>query len=272
MLELVPTTARPDSWAAADAYGPFMGRWSALVARKFIEWLALPRGLRWLDVGCGTGAVTQAILACAAPVDVTGIDASDRYVAFARREHVDGPVLFTTGDAQALPIGDASQDAVVSGLVLNFVPSPARAAAEMKRVLRPGGTVAGYVWDYAGRMQLLRSFWDAAAALDPAARALDEGARFPLCTVQSLRDLLMDADFADIDCRVFDVPTVFRDFDDLWSPFLGGQGPAPTYCGTLSEEHRAALHERLRAAVPVAPDGTIRLVARAFAVRGVRAR
>jgi hypothetical protein len=140
----------------------------------------------------------------------------------------------------------------------------------MKRVLRPGGTAAAYVWDYAGGMQLIRYFWDAAAALNPAARALDEGERFPLCHVQRLRDLFADAGFAEIDCRAFDVPTVFRDFDDLWSPFLGGQGPAPTYCGTLVEAQRAALRERLRTALPIAPDGTIKLVARAFAVRGVQ--
>jgi SAM-dependent methyltransferase len=270
MLESASTTARPDAWAAAEAYEPYMGRWSALVAGKFIDWLALRRGACWLDVGCGTGALTQAILARAEPAEVTGIDPSDRYVAFAQCRHVDRRAGFRTGDAQALPVGDASLDAVVSGLVLNFVPSPARAAAEMKRVLRPGGTAAAYVWDYAGRMQLIRHFWDVAAALDPTARTLDEGLRFSLCHVQRLRDLFADAGFADIDCRAFDVPTVFRDFDDLWSPFLGGQGPAPTYCGTLAEEPRAALRERLRAALPIAPDGTIELVARAFAVRGVR--
>jgi len=274
MLESITTTARPDprpdSWAAAEAYGPYMGRWSALVAGKFVDWLALRCGACWLDVGCGTGALTQAILARAAPAEVTGIDPSDRYVAFDQRQHPDRRASFRTGDAEALPVGDASQDAVVSGLVLNFVPRPERAAAEMQRVLRPGGTAAAYVWDYAGRMQLIRHFWDAAAALDPAARALDEGVRFPLCHVQRLRDLFTDAGFAEVDCRAFEVPTVFRDFDDLWSPFLGGQGPAPTYCGTLAEEQRTALRERLRAALPVAPDGTIKLVARAFAVRGVR--
>ena len=272
MLDSVSTTARPDSWAAAEAYGPYMGRWSALVACQFIEWLALPRSGHWLDVGCGTGALTQAILARAEPAEVTGIDPSDRYIAFAQSRHADRRAGFRTGDAQALPVADASQDAVVSGLVLNFVTCPARAAAEMKRVLRPGGTAAAYVWDYAGRMQLLRYFWDAAAALNPATRALDEGQRFPLCHVHRLRDLFADAGFVEIDCRAFDVPTVFRDFDDLWSPFLGGQGPAPTYCGTLVEEPRAALRERLRAALPIAADGTISLVARAFAVRGVRTR
>jgi hypothetical protein len=140
----------------------------------------------------------------------------------------------------------------------------------MLRVLRPGGTAAAYVWDYAGEMQLIRHFWNAAVALDPAARTLDEGERFPLCRPAPLRALFADAGFAETDCRAIDVPTVFADFDDLWAPFLGGQGPAPTYCGMLLEEQCAALRERLRAALPVAPTGSIGLKARAFAVRGMR--
>src|SRR5262249_18092048 len=253
MLNPVSTAARPDSWAAAESYGPYMGRWSALVASKFVDWLALRRGACWLDVGCGTGALTQAILARGDPAEVTGSDPSDRYVAFARGQHADRRASFRTGDAEALPVGDATQDAVVSGLVLNFVPSPAQAAAEMRRVLRARGTAAAYVWDYSGRMQMIRYFWDVAAALDPAARALDEGKRFPLCYVGRLRDLFAAAGFAEIDCRAFDVPTVFCDFDDLWSPFLGGQGPAPTYCGTLAAERRAALRERRRAPPALGP-------------------
>jgi hypothetical protein len=140
----------------------------------------------------------------------------------------------------------------------------------MMRVLRPGGTAAAYVWDYAGNMQLIRHFWNAAVSLDPADRALDEAERFPLCRPARLRALFADGGFAETDCRAIDVPTVFANFDELWAPFLGGQGPAPTYCGTLSEERREALRERLRAALPIAPDGSIRLIARAFAVRGLR--
>ena len=154
------------------------------------------------------------------------------------------------------------------GLVLNFVPTPSRVIGEMRRVVRPGGTVALYVWDYAGKMELLRYFWDAAIALDPAARALDQGARFPICRPGPLADLLSAAGLEAVTTTAIDVPTVFADFDDYWLPFLGGQGPAPSYCMRLAETQRTALRDRLRAALPVAASGRIALIARAFAVRG----
>jgi SAM-dependent methyltransferase len=261
---------RADVWAAGEAYDPYIGRWSRLVARDFIDWLALPSGGRWLDLGCGTGALTQTIAARSEPASVTGLDPSDRFIAFARRQTQDRRVAFQTGDAQALPFPDMTFDAVVAGLVLNFVPDPAQALREMKRVLRPRGTGAVYVWDHAGEMQLIRHFWSAAVALDPAAHALDEARRFPLCDRERLLALFNDCGFERVECRVLDVPTVFEDFDDYWSPFLGGQGPAPTYCSTLSDDRRALLRERLRAALPIERDGSIRLIARAFAFRGVR--
>lgn len=260
----------PDVWAAGEAYEPYVGRWSRLVARDFIDWLALPSDARWLDVGCGTGVLTQTILAHAAPASVTGIDASDRFIAYARRHTPDPRARLQTGNAEALPFSDDLFDAAVAGLVLNFIPSPERALAEMRRVLRPGGTAAVYVWDHAGEMQLIRHFWDAAISLDSDARHLDEGRRFPICHPGPLLALFRDAGFVRTEWRVIDVPTVFNSFDDYWSPFLGGQGPAPTYCGTLAEERRTKLREQLRATLPIRHDGTIRLIARAFAVRGIR--
>jgi len=162
-------------------------------------------------------------------------------------------------------------DAAVSGLVLSFVPDPAGAVAEMTRVTRAGGRVAAYVWDYGGRMELIRRFWDAAAALDPAAATLDEGRRFGLCRPEPLAGLFRDAGLVEVAGRPIEVPTRFRDFDDYWTPFLGGQGPAPGYAMALDEGRRAALREALRARLPVAADGSIPLVARAWAVAGTRA-
>ena len=134
-------------------------------------------------------------------------------------------VRFEVGDAQALREAPASFDAVLSGLVLNFVAEPAEAVSEMARVARPGGTVAAYAWDYAEGMQMMRRFWDAAAELDPRARELDEGSRFPLCRPEPLADLFGTAALREIELRAIEVPTVFRDFDDYWPPFLGGQDP-----------------------------------------------
>jgi SAM-dependent methyltransferase len=263
-------TKPTDTWAIGAAYEPYVGRWSRLVAREFLAWVGAPQGGRWLDVGCGTGALSQTILELAAPVSVRGIDRSDGFVAYAR-EHVRDPrASFETGDAQALPVETAAFDAVVSGLMLNFVPKPERAAAELARAARPGGTVAVYVWDYAGKMELIRYFFDAAAALDPAAAELDEGPRFPLCQPGPLAALFEASGLADVETRPIEIATVFRDFDDYWQPFLGGQGPAPSYAVSLSEERQAALRERLRATLPTAADGSIPLVARAWAVRGTR--
>jgi hypothetical protein len=140
----------------------------------------------------------------------------------------------------------------------------------MHRAVRVGGTVAAYVWDYADGMQLLRRFWDAAVTLDPGARELDEGRRFPLCRPEALRSLLNDVGLERTEVRTIDVLTVFRNFDDYWLPFLGRQGPAPGYCMSLPDDHRARLRNQLEATLPVASDGTIRLTARAFAVRGVK--
>ena len=257
-----------DVWASGVAYEPYVGRWSRLVARQVLPWLQVEPERRWLDVGCGTGVLTRAILELAAPREVVGVDPSDGFLAHARTWTADGRASFQTGSAGALPFDDEVFDAVVSGLVLNFVSEPVRGLADMRRVARPGGTVAAYVWDYAGQMQMLRYFWDAAVALDPAARDLDEGRRFPICQPDALRSVFERAGLSRVRGRAIDVPTDFRDFDDYWSPFLGGQGPAPSYVASLDETHRAALRDGLRAALPVARDGSIHLIARAWAIRG----
>src|ERR671911_382797 len=263
-------TQPTDAWDSGSAYEPYVGRWSRLVAREFLGWIAVPPGGRWLDLGCGTGALVETILALAAPSEVVGIDPSPAYIAFARDRVNDARARFDVGDAQALQEASASFDAVVAGLVLNFVPEPHKALSEMVRVARPGGTVAAYVWDYAEGMQLMRYFWDAAGALDPRARELDEGRRFWLCKPEPLSRLFLTAGLGDVEVRAIEVPTYFRDFDDYWSPFLGGQGPAPSYAMSLSEQRRAELGERIRAGLPSDVEGGIPLNARAWAVRGVR--
>jgi len=255
-------------WENAESLERYVGRWSRLVAREFVAWLQVPPGSRWLDVGCGSGALTETALAEAEPESIEGVDTSEAFVAYAASRVTDPRASFAVADAQALDRPDAAYDAVASSLVLNFLPDPARGAAEMRRVARPGGLVAGYVWDYAGEMQLMRRFWDAAAELDPAAADLDEGRRMAGCNPADLEALFSGAGLEEVETRAIDVPTVFADFDDYWSPFEGGQGPAPGYCVSLPPDRRAALRERLRETLPAAPDGSISLVARAWAVRG----
>ena len=261
-----------DNWVAGEAYERYVGRWSRVVAREFLSWLAVAGRREWLDVGSGTGVLSEAILELASPLRVKGIDSSAGFIAYARKRIQDDRAYFEIASAQAVPDGSESYDSVVAGLVLNFIPEPGQAVREMTRVTKPGGTVGAYVWDYAGKMQLMRHFWDAAAALDPRAVELDEGRRFPICHPKPLAELFRAAGLADVETRAIDIATDFTDFEDYWSPFLGGQGPAPSYAMSLSEERRVALRERIRAGLPAALDGSIRLVARAWAVRGVRPR
>ena len=273
MRDANPRTGVTVTWDSAEAYERYVGRWSRLVASEFLGWLAAPVNGRWLDVGCGTGVLSRAILDVAQPVTVLGIDPSERFIASAREQAADRRARFEVGDARALPGNEGTFDAVVSGLVLNFVPAADRigAVTGMHRVAAAGGVVAAYVWDYADGMQMMRHFWDAAAALDPASRELDEGRRFPFCQPDPLAALFRGAGLRDVVVRAIDVPTVFRNFDDYWMPFLGGQGSAPGYAMSLSDDRRAALRERIHSRLPIAPDGSIHLTARAWAVRGNRA-
>lgn len=253
------------TWASGEAYERYIGRWSRLVASAFVDWLGTGPHRRWLDVGCGTGALTETILTHCDPVEVVAVDPSAAQVSLARKQIDDDRACFVVADADHLP--DVAVDVAVSGLVLNFVPDPATAVAAM-RDRAPGGIVAAYLWDYAEGMEMLRHFWDVAVALDPSVAPLDEAARSPICRPDRLEAVWRDTGLVDVDVRPIDVPTHFRDFDDFWTPFLGGQGPAPGYVMALDERGRSALADGLRAALPVRPDGTIPLRARAWAVRG----
>jgi SAM-dependent methyltransferase len=256
-----------DTWERGSPYERYVGRWSRLVAARFLDWLDIPAGRRWLDVGCGTGALAAAILDRCAPSSVAGVEPSAGFLE-AATANLGGRAALSQGNATAIPLADAAVDVVVSGLVLNFVPDQPGALAEMARVAGPGGTIAAYVWDYAGKMELMRVFWDAAVELDPPAAALDEGLRFPLCRPESLERLFAAAGLADVATAAIDIATPFADFDDYWQPFLGGQGPAPVYALALDEAARKRLRERIRARLPIAADGSIALTARAWAVRG----
>ncbi|WP_328460871.1 class I SAM-dependent methyltransferase [Actinoplanes sp. NBC_00393] len=249
-------------WESGDAYEAYVGRWSRLVAKTFVSWLDVPPNRRWLDVGCGTGALTSSITS---PGTLVGVDRSSGFLTTARS----GPAL-CVGDATALPLADASFDAVVSGLALNFVGRPEIAVQEFSRVAAPGAVVAAYVWDYAGGMEMMWYFWAAAAERDPAAAALAENLRFELCRDDVLAGLWHQAGLRDVSTRRIQIRTIFTDFDDFWNPFLGGQGPAPSYVATLADPDRDALRELLRTRLPTSTDGSIPLTAAAWAVRGTR--
>lgn len=261
--------SRHDAWQAGDSYDAYMGRWSRLIAPQFLDLLGMAEGLDWLEVGCGTGALSAEIVRRCAPKSLIGIDPSENFLAKAREAVADKRVEFRTGDAQALDLPAESRDVVVSGLVLNFVPDRAKALAEMNRVARTGGTVGYYVWDYpGGGLEFLRAFWTEVLKLDSGAKDLTEGRRFPFCTPEALAGMAEDAGLTHVRCRAMTAPTVFADFGDYWLPFTLGAGPAPGYVASLSDEKREELRDALAASLPRAEDGSIPMKARAWAVIG----
>jgi SAM-dependent methyltransferase len=259
-----------DRWTSGADYDRWMGRWSRLLAHEFLIWLNLPTRLRWIDVCCGSGVVTQAIVERNAPRAVAGVDVSPEQVNFARQHYALSNVTFEVGDAMSLPFPDASFDTAVCGLGFNYIPDPARGLAEISRVVRPDGIIALYVWDYAQGARFLREFWDAAIAIDPEATAHDQAHRFPICTQNGLTDLFERARLNDITTHPLDIVTGFASFDDYWEPLLSGQGSAPNYLATRPQPTQAAIRERLRTALPGAAQGAIELPARAWAIRARR--
>jgi len=255
-----------DTWQRGNPYERYVGRWSRRVAPVFLSWLGIPAGRSWVDVGCGTGALCAAILDQCSPSSVAGVEPSEGFLE-AAKENLAGRAALHQGSATSIPLDDASVDVVTCGLVLNFVPDPRAALLEMARVTCTNGTIAAYVWDYSGKMELMRYFWDAAVDLYPDAAKLDEGVRFPLCRPQALDDLFASTGLRDVATTPIDIPTTFADFDDYWQPFLGGQGPAPAYAMSLDETARVRLRDRISEHLPIAADGSIALTARAWAVR-----
>jgi trans-aconitate methyltransferase len=261
-------THDPNLWGASDAYERYMGRWSRKVAPVFTKWLDPAHGSRWVDIGCGTGVLTSAILATCEPSGVLGIDSSDAFLQSATANVSERRVSFKQGNAQAITESSDSFDIAVSGLVLNFVPDKDAAVREMVRVVRPGGTVALYVWDYAGHMQVMRRFFDVAIALDPRAAEYDDGVKAPICRPKPLLEVFTRSGLRDVEVRAIDIPAAFDSFEDYWAPFLGGTGSAPKYCTSLDESARHRLKQEVQRRLPTGPDGEILLAIRAWAAKG----
>ena len=258
--------SRHDAWSAGQSYEYYMGRWSREIAREFVARLRPAPNLDWLDIGCGTGALSATILQHSAPRSVLGVDPSDGFVQHARENVPDARASFEVAGAEALPCPDQSVDVVTSALAYNFFPDRSGALIEMQRVAKPGGTIAFYVWDYpGGGMGFIDAFWRAAVAATGADESLVEGSRFPFCTRDGLLREVTDAGLTDAIVETIEVPTRFADFEDFWRPFTTGAGPAPGYCMSLDDETRLTLKKELLA--DLGKLGPIELPARAWAVR-----
>jgi SAM-dependent methyltransferase len=248
----------------AEAYERFMGRWSRLLAPVLIEFAEIRDGWRVLDAGSGTGALAGELALRRPRCRIVGIDPSKEYVAYATARNAHANVRFEEGDAQLLSFMDGGFDASVSLLVFNFIPDARKALEELRRVTRAGGRIAAAVWDYGGGMQMLRIFWDAAAALDASAERLDEK-HMPLCRAGELASLWKQGGLRRVEERPLEIATRFASFDDYWQPFLERQGPAGAYVAKLPAERQAALRERLRERLG---SRSFELRARAWGVRG----
>jgi SAM-dependent methyltransferase len=245
-------------------YERYMGKWSQLAGRRFLEWLAPTPGWRWVDVGCGNGAFTEMLVEHTAPLSVDGIDPSDAQLAFARTRPAASVATFHQGDAMSLPFPDGAFDAAVMPLVIAFVPKPAKGIAEMERVVRPGGIVAAYMWDQPGG----RFPYE---ALMSEMRAMGVTVPFPPSPEASgmdvMRDLWTAAGMNDVETCEIIVERAFTDFDDYWTTVRLGPSVGPPLAA-MSARDLAALETRMRACLPAAPNGRITYSACANAVVG----
>ena len=259
------------TWGNADAYEAYMGRWSLPMANGVLQWLLPQPNLDWLDVGCGTGALTSAILDQAAPRSITGIDPSADFLTSARSQIADFRAHFAVATAADLLFPTASFDIAIAGLVLHLIQDPSSAVQEMSRVVRPAGTVAAYVWDFTGEQQFTHAFWNVATELDPAAAAFDPAVHTNLCAREPLAELFRAAGLHQVAVESLAMPVVFRDFNDFWLPhLLKGSPPVQRYTATLNEPALARLRERLLVTLPLAADGTLPLLGRVWAARGTK--
>lgn len=257
-----------DGWTGGEKYEDFMGRWSRQLAPGFVRWLGIPAGSHWLDVGCGTGALTESICMYADPASVLGCDPSAPFVNYAKQRFQHERASFIVAGVGSLPKRADGYSCVSSLFALNFFPDQVASVEEMQSVAQPGGVVSACVWDYAGKMEFLRYFWDAVVAEDSRASDQDEGVRFPICNSRSLVQLFDEAGLIGVACEAIDIPTTFRSFHDYWLPFLAGTGPAAAYVASLDESRRDALARALEQKLPQNEERAISLVARAWAVRG----
>jgi len=257
-----------DTWQSGNPYERFMGRWSCLIAQDFLNWMEIPHKSSWLDIGCGTGVLTKLILEHHRPKTLLAIDSSEKFISHAKKTINDTSIRFKVGLAESLDLKNNFLEAVVSGLVLNFITHPEIAVQEMIRVTKPGGKIGIFVWEYADGMEMLRYFWDAAVDLDHTAKAYDEGLRFPLCQEGNLESFVRAVGVKEVEARPIEVATIFQGFDDYWQPFLGNVGPAPAYVMGLDLKYREKLENKLREALPINPDESITLKARAWAIKG----
>jgi SAM-dependent methyltransferase len=249
----------------AVAYEQFMGRWSRPLAKQFLGWLSAPNNVQWLDVGCGTGIFTKLILDMCSPAMVVGIDCADAQIQHARQSSVSERADFRIADAQLLPFSDVSFDVVASALTLNFVPDRSRALVEMRRVARPGGLIAGCVWDFAAE---LSPSWPVRLGMSRLGFEPPSVTGAEVSSLDALTTMFQQAGFEEVSTTSIDVTASFASFDEFWQSQTPSYAPITKAIARMPEVARATLQEMVIAELPSMPDGRIAFRARANAVRG----
>ncbi len=241
-------------------YERFMGRWSRAAGTVFLNWMSLPAGLRWLDVGCGTGAFTELILDTCSPAAVSAVDPAKGQIDYVLRQPLAQRAEFRVADAQALPFPDATFDVVASAIVINFIEDRPRVLAEMHRVARPGGVVAEYVWDFAGD---LGPNWPLRLGMREIGAEVREPPGADDTTLLALKALFAGAGSEEITTRTIEVSVDFPNFDDFWQAQTPSLHPVTKIIAALSSADRSQLIDRVRAQLDARPDGSIAYAARA---------
>ncbi|MGB6534533.1 MAG: class I SAM-dependent methyltransferase [Xanthobacteraceae bacterium] len=248
-----------------EAYERMMGRWSRTAGAIFLDWLALPPGLRWVDVGCGTGAFTQVLLDKCAPHEVRALDPSPDQIAYARTTPAAKKVHFQVGDAQALPYGDREFDAATMALVITFIPDPAKAIAEISRVVRPGGTIGTYVWDFMGGGSTLQPLRQAIEANGIAVPPMPGHAN---STPQALERIFKAASLDQVETRLIEIDVTYPDFDVYWSSQTALANSTVQYLRKMTAAEVEKIKAYLRDRLPTDRTGRIAYKARASAAKG----
>ena len=256
---------------SAAGYERLMGRWSRRLARPFIDFAGVADGERILDVGCGTGSLTFALIQAADLGGVTAIDHSPVFIEEARRRNTDPRITVAQGDACDLSFGEGEFDRALALLVLHFVPAADKAIAEMRRVVRAGGVVAAAVWDHLGGMPVMRMMWDTLAAQDEEARRMRSLYCFqPMMRPGEMRQAFIAQGLADVEETELLIRMEYESFADYWEPIAAGEGPLGRYVTGLDPVRRAQADAAVRAAYEAGqPDGPGSFVAVAWACRGV---
>lgn len=247
------------------AYERLMGRWSQIAGAAFLDWLDPPQGLDWIDVGCGNGAFTEVLIARTAPHVITGIDPSDGQISYARTRPGAKRAAFRVADAHDLPFADNSFDAASMALVITFLSDPGKAAREMARVVKPGGRVATYMWDFPGGGFPIRPL---AAAMKSLGLAEPVRPNVEASRRDAMQAFWRDAGLQAVETTVIRIRVAFADFDDFWESSTAPVGPSGKTFTQMTPATRAQLKARLREHLPIADDGSIAYEAFANAVKG----